>query len=75
VRLKREKESVLVLTDIIIALVAYIEIERFRVEKAEGYRNVWRKVGGYEINLVQNVGEVWRDWGRVVGKMGEGGDY
>ena len=53
--MKREKESLQCLTDIIIALVAYVEMGRFRVEKSRFYEGFLRKLGGYEINLVQNM--------------------
>jgi hypothetical protein len=63
-QLKKEKEEVELLTDIIIALVAFIEIDRFKREKSLFYENVLRKLGGYEINQLQNMAEVWKDWNR-----------
>ena len=52
---KKEKEAVECLMDIIIALLAYIEIDRFKREKTQFYQNFLRKLGGYEISMVQNV--------------------
>lgn len=60
--LKKEKESIQCLTDIIIALVGFIEIDRFKKEKSTFYINMLKKLGGYEINQVQNMHEVWYDW-------------
>lgn len=45
--------------DIITALIAYVEIERYKRQKAEFYNKAMKKIGGYEINLVQNLGEIW----------------
>ena len=63
-KLKEEKDSLQCLTDIIIALVAFVEIDRFKLEKTRFYEGFLRKLGGYEINLVQNMHEVWQDWNR-----------
>ena len=60
--MKKEKEAVQCLTDIIIALVAFVEMERFKREKSLFYVNMLKKLGGYEINQVQNMHEVWYDW-------------
>lgn len=53
--LKKQKENVQLLTDIIIALVGFVEMDRFKREKAELYVNFLKKLGGYEINQVQNM--------------------
>lgn len=42
--------------------MAFIEIDRFKRGKTEFYETLLRKVGGYEINMVQNLVEIWKDW-------------
>lgn len=57
--LKKQKESILILSDIVAALIVYIQIPKFKRVKASFYESVLRKIGGYEINMVQNLGEIW----------------
>jgi hypothetical protein len=43
---KKEKEAVLCLTDIITALVAFVELERFKREKSGFYLYVLQHLAG-----------------------------
>lgn len=54
--------------DILIAKIGYDEVGKYKKEKAEFYVGAMRRIGGYEINMVQNMGEIWNDWGKCVRK-------
>ena len=51
--LKKEKDTILMLCDIISALTVYIEIENYKNSKVKFYHNTLRKLGGFEINNAQ----------------------
>lgn len=41
------------LTDIISALIVYVEMEKYRQSKIKFYHNTLKKLGGFEINNTQ----------------------
>lgn len=45
--------------DIISALIVFIEIPAYKQAKINFYQNTLRKIGGYEINVVQICAEIW----------------
>ena len=49
------------LVDIITALICYILIDEYKKEKKKHYMNTIKKIGGYEINLVRNLYEIWEN--------------
>ena len=56
---KKEKNNLLLLTDIIAALLVYIELEEYKKNKVRFYHEMWRRIGGFEINSVQIKAEIW----------------
>ena len=57
--LKKEKDTILMLCDIISALTVYIEIENYKTSKINFYHNTLKKLGGFEINNAQIEAEIW----------------
>ena len=57
--MKKERENILNLSDIISALVVYIEIENYEKSKVMFYHNTLKKLGGFEINNAQISAEIW----------------
>jgi hypothetical protein len=51
----------LILSDIISALVVYIEIPAYQFAKINFYQKTLKKIGGYELNAVQIQADVWKD--------------
>ena len=49
----------IVLTDIVSALQAYITIDQYKMAKKRFYVNTLKKISGYEINFVQNMVDIW----------------
>lgn len=66
--LKRQKENTAILVDIITALIAHIEIHKYKQAKNRFYKNVLLKLSGYELSQVQNYGEIWDEVGRITKK-------
>jgi hypothetical protein len=57
--LKKEKENALIIIDIISAMIAYIEIERYKLEKKQFYVKALGRIGSSQITSVQNLAEIW----------------
>lgn len=68
--LKKEKELLFVLSDIISALIVYIEIPAYECAKANFYTKTLKKIGGFELNAVQIQSDVWRDTSRSSTRVG-----
>lgn len=67
--LKKEKNMLLVLSDIISALIVYIEIPAYQFAKINFYNKTLKKIGGYELNAVQIQADVWKDVSKAALKV------
>lgn len=67
--LKKQKNFLANLLDIITALIVFVEIPTFKKQKIEFYQNVLKRIGGFEINSVQICGEVWQTTEEVALKI------
>lgn len=61
----------LILSDIISALVVYIEIPAYQFAKINFYQKTLKKIGGYELNAVQIQADVWKDAQKSTIKVGK----
>ena len=59
--LKKEKNLLFTLSDIISALIVYIEIPAYQKGKVKFYNKTIQKIGGFELNAVQIQADVWKD--------------
>jgi hypothetical protein len=57
--LVKDRDNLMVLTDIVSALQAYITIDQYKLAKKSFYMNTLKKITGYEINFVQNMVDIW----------------
>lgn len=57
--LVKDRDNLIVLTDIVSALQAYITIDHYKLAKKRFYVNTLKKISGYEINFVQNMVDIW----------------
>jgi hypothetical protein len=55
----KDRDNLIVLTDIVSALQAYITIDQYKMAKKRFYVNTLKKISGYEINFVQNMVDIW----------------
>lgn len=68
--MKKDKNMLLNLSDIISALIAYIEIPAYRFAKVNFYNKTIKKIGGFELNAVQIQADVWKDAEKAATKIG-----
>jgi Tfp pilus assembly major pilin PilA len=61
VELNKEKELLLTLNDIILAIIVYIEIPAYEKTKANFYIRTLKTIGGFELNSVQIQTDIWAD--------------
>lgn len=59
------------LSDIISALIVYIEIPAYQEAKIKFYNKTLKKIGGFELNAVQVQADVWKDAGKCARKIGD----
>lgn len=57
------------LSDIISALIVYIEIPAYQFAKINFYNKTIKKIGGYELNAVQIQADVWKDTQKAAMKI------
>ena len=55
----KEKDSIQTLRDIIIALVAFIEIENYKVSKRHFYTYTMKKLAKYDENVTEVALQIW----------------
>lgn len=60
----------LILSDIISALIVYIEIPAYQFAKINFYNKTLKKIGGYELNAVQVQADAWKDTFNAALKIG-----
>jgi hypothetical protein len=67
--LTKDRDNLIVLTDIVSALQAYITIDQYRLAKKMFYCNTLRKITGYEVNFVQNMVDIWTNCEEISGML------
>ena len=45
--MKKDKDTILMLTDIISALIVYVEMKNYRTSKVKFYHDTLKKLGGF----------------------------
>lgn len=58
------------LSDIISALIVYIEIPAYQAAKVNFYTKTLKKIGGYELNALQIEADVWKDANKSSKRVG-----